>query len=91
MCLIASTYPPTHSPTRWPGKALLLAAEGGHAEAISALLAAGANINATNKAGASALHEAAYHGKTAAVELLVNSGSNLVIRDADGNTVRARR
>ena len=42
-------------------------------------------------AGASALHEAAYSGRAAAIDLLVNSGSNLVLRDADGNTVSDMR
>lgn len=38
--------------------------------------------------GASALHEAAYAGHKSAIETLVNSGSNLVLRDAAGNSVR---
>lgn len=65
---------------------LILAAEGGHVDAIQSLLGCGAGINLTNKLGASALHEAAYNGHADAIGTLINSGSNLVIRDHDGNT-----
>jgi len=60
--------------------------------AVNASLRAGVVVSCTNcvaesVSGASALHEAAFAGQTGALEILINSGSNLVLRDNDGNSV----
>ena len=55
-------------------------------EAVRVLLAAGADINATNEADFSALHGAAFRGLNEVIELLVTEGADINARDFRGRT-----
>ncbi|KAI1059209.1 hypothetical protein LB507_003657 [Fusarium sp. FIESC RH6] len=54
---------------------------------IKELIEAGANVNARNRAGETALHIAVRCGHKLAVKQLVNSGANVHARDAAGRSV----
>jgi len=56
------------------------------AEAVEFLIAHGADVNATNPSGQTALHGAAYMGADATVRLLVRHGAKLNVQDAQGQT-----
>ena len=56
------------------------------AAAVEFLLAHGADVNATNPSGHTALHGAAYMGADAVVRLLVRHGANVNAQDAQGQT-----
>ncbi|KAL4727270.1 hypothetical protein ACLX1H_006176 [Fusarium chlamydosporum] len=56
-------------------------------EIIEDLIAAGARVNARNRAGETALHVAVRCGHKLAVKQLVNSGANVHARDAAGRSV----
>ena len=56
------------------------------AEAVEFLIAHGADVNATNPSGQTALHGAAYMGADAVVRLLVRHGAKLNVQDAQGQT-----
>ena len=67
--------------------ALMFAAQGGHAAAIAALLAAGAEVEAKrNDDGRTALMRAAEGGHAAAIEALVAEGAEVQARDDKGKT-----
>jgi ankyrin repeat protein len=55
-------------------------------ESVKYLIALGADLNAANPAGQTALHGAAYMGADAVVRLLVQSGARLNVQDAQGQT-----
>jgi ankyrin repeat protein len=55
-------------------------------QAVDYLLTLGADINATNEAGQTALHGAAYMGGMALVQQLVDRGAKLNTQDAQGQT-----
>ena len=55
-------------------------------EAVTYLLGLGADVNAVNKAGQTALQGAAYMGAEEVVELLVEHGADLDAQDAEGQT-----
>lgn len=50
-------------------------------EALKMILALGADVNAQNKDGRTALHGAGHKGRNSAVQLLVDSGARLDIKD----------
>jgi hypothetical protein len=56
------------------------------AEAVEFLIAHGADVNATNPSGQTALHGAAYMGADAVVRLLARHGAKLNVQDAQGQT-----
>ncbi len=62
------------------------AADRGDAEAVAELLNQGADPNARNRFGSTALHLAARHGHTAVVEILLAHGALTSQRDNHGNT-----
>jgi ankyrin repeat protein len=62
------------------------AAAGRHLEACRVLLAAGADVNATQHGGYTPLHEAAQHGDVEMVELFLSAGGDPSITVADGGT-----
>ena len=55
-------------------------------EAVTYLVGLGADLNAVNDAGQTALHGAAYMGADDVVELLVTQGASLDAQDAQGQT-----
>ena len=55
-------------------------------EAVGAGVELGVDVNATNAAGNTALHYAAWRGRDAVVELLVGRGAKLDVKNADGLT-----
>ncbi len=55
-------------------------------EAVKVALSMGANVNATNQAGETALHGAASQGYRDTIQLLVENGANLNARDNRGQT-----
>ena len=69
------------------GHQLLEAAESGDISEVENLLARGADVNATDKYGITALHWAAKAGKTEVVEALVIAGADVNATDNDGETV----
>jgi len=62
------------------------AADRGDAEAVAELLNQGADPNARNRFGSTALHLAARHGHVSVVELLLAHGALASRRDNHGNT-----
>ncbi len=56
---------------------LILASANGHAEAVAALLDAGADIHAQDLTGWTALHAAAFRGDRATVSMLLGRGADL--------------
>lgn len=65
---------------------LMLAAMNGHGEVVKYLAAQGANVNAIDRVGRSALHYAAKYGRTDACAHLVRRGAMLFAGDFHGNT-----
>ena len=55
-------------------------------EAVTVLLAAGADVNASNEADFTALHGAAYRGLNEVVQILVENGADINARDFRGRT-----
>ena len=53
---------------------------------VQALIAAGADVNAQNPEGETALHMAASHADGAMVKLLLKAGADVNVRDKDGRT-----
>jgi ankyrin repeat protein len=66
--------------------ALMRAALIGHTGAITALLACGLDVNATDQYGRTALMEAVYGGHTDAVEELLKLGADVNAKDDNGWT-----
>lgn len=65
---------------------LLWAVYHGNVELVSRLLAAGADVHAVNRFGASAIGEAAARGDAAVLEKLLDAGANVEWKGADGQT-----
>ena len=55
-------------------------------DVVNALLAKGANVNATNEEGATALLLAAGDGPWKTVELLIDKGADINVKDQEGST-----
>ena len=66
--------------------ALMFAAQGGHATAIEALLAAGAEVEAKIEDGRTALMLAAGGGHAAAIAALLAAGAEVEAKDNNGRT-----
>ena len=62
------------------------AAAGRHAEVCRLLLAAGADVNATQHGGHAPLHEAAASGDIELVELFLSAGADAAARTDGGRT-----
>lgn len=62
------------------------AAAGRHLEVCRILLAAGADVNATQHGGYTPLHEAAQHGDVELAELFLSAGADPSARQDDGRT-----
>lgn len=65
---------------------LLWAAAYGKQEVVLLLLANGADVNARNGRGQSALHQATMTGQVAVVEVLLDKGAEVNVTDDDSNT-----
>lgn len=65
---------------------LLEAAEKGRTASVAAMLAGGADVNAADKDGWTALHFAASDGTPALVQLLLGEGLRADAEDKDGAT-----
>ena len=77
----------TRDGTRRGATALLRAVEGGHLEAVKALAAAGADLDAkTHDDGETALMAAAAEGNIEAVKVLIEAGAGLNLQSEDGST-----
>ena len=72
--LLAGGMNPNASNDGWP---LYIASNAGHAEVVTLLLEAGANVNAVNKDGCTALTGASIQGQTQVVKLLLTAGANV--------------
>ena len=59
-------------------------------EAIKLMLELGADINASNDDGLTALHGAAYSGANDVIQFLVDKGANLLLKDKYGQTPLSR-
>ena len=68
------------------GTALMWAAQGGHAAAIEALVAAGAEVEAKDNNGWTALMVAAQGGHAAAIAALLAAGAEVAAKMNDGRT-----
>jgi ankyrin repeat protein len=72
---------------QYPGAtALILAADGGHVEAVKLLLGRGADVNKADNAGETPLNAAARGGHVAAIKLLLGRGADTSKADDDGWT-----
>ena len=76
----------TYTTNDFANQPLHAAAAGRHIEVCRLLLAAGANVNATQHGGYTPLHEAAQHGDVEMVELFLSAGADPSIAVTDGGT-----
>ncbi len=67
-----------------------MAAFNGNTHTVKALLAAGADVNAVDGTGASAVMEAAAFGHGAAVKALIQAGADLNLKNKAGVTAVQR-
>jgi hypothetical protein len=82
VCLSLPTYLSTYLPISQAGDALLaIAAWHGRLDLIKLLLAFGAEVNARNGNGSTALHRASHKNNVPAVQLLLAHGADYTIRD----------
>lgn len=68
---------------------LITAAFEGHAEAVRALLTAGADVNAVTDDGRTALYQASFRGNVECVKALLESSADATIADKEGKTPAA--
>ncbi len=68
------------------GAQLISSARSGDMAAVRALIASGANVNATDKTGRTPLMRAAEGGRTEIAKLLIEHGANAALRDKQGFT-----
>ena len=76
----------TYTANDFANQPLHAAAAGRHIEVCRVLLAAGADVNATQHGGYTPLHEAAQHGDVEMVELFLSAGADPTIAVTDGGT-----
>ena len=76
----------TYTTNDFANQPLHAAAAGRHIEVCRVLLAAGADVNATQHGGFTPLHEAAQHGDVEMVELFLSAGGDPTLAVTDGGT-----
>ena len=86
LLLDAGASPLVYSTNDFANQPLHAAAAGRHIEVCRALLAAGANVNATQHGGYAPLHEVAASGDVELVELFLSAGADVGATTADGRT-----
>jgi hypothetical protein len=72
--------------TKVEGESLILAASDDNVELTKFLIANGANVNAADQAGYTALHMAARHGALGAIRVLLYADADVNARALDGTT-----
>jgi ankyrin repeat protein len=86
LLIAAGAQVDTYTTNDFANQPLHAAAAGRHLEICHVLLAAGADVNATQHGGFTPLHEAAQHGDVEMVELFLSAGADPTVRVADGGT-----
>ncbi len=76
----------TYTTNAFANQPLHAAAAGRHIDVCRLLVAAGADVNATQHGGYTPLHEAAQHGDDEMVELFLSAGADPTISVEDGGT-----
>jgi ankyrin repeat protein len=76
----------TYTQNAFANQPLHAAAAGRHVEVCRLLLAAGADVNATQHGDYTPLHEAAQHGDDEMVELFMSAGADPTMSVSDGGT-----
>ena len=84
MLLDAGASVDTYTTNDFANQPLHAAAAGRHLEVCRVLVAAGADVNATQHGGYTPLHEAAQHGDVEMVELFLSAGADPSLRVAEG-------
>jgi ankyrin repeat protein len=84
MLLDAGASVDTYTTNDFANQPLHAAAAGRHLEVCRALLAAGADVNATQHGGYTPLHEAAQHGDVEMVELFLSAGADPTLEVPEG-------
>ena len=84
MLLDAGASVDTYTTNDFANQPLHAAAAGRHLEVCRVLVAAGADVNATQHGGYTPLHEAAQHGDIEMVELFLSAGAVPSLRVAEG-------
>ena len=84
MLLDAGASVDTYTTNDFANQPLHAAAAGRHLEVCRVLVAAGADVNATQHGGYTPLHEAAQHGDIEMVELFLSAGADPSLRVAEG-------
>jgi ankyrin repeat protein len=84
MLLDAGAPVDTYTTNDFANLPLHAAAAGRHLEVCRVLLAAGADVNATQHGGYTPLHEAAQHGDIEMVELFLSAGADPTVTVAEG-------
>lgn len=85
MLLDAGASVDTYTTNDFANQPLHAAAAGRHLEVCRVLVAAGADVNATQHGGYTPLHEAAQHGDVEMVELFLSAGADPSLRVAEGS------
>ena len=82
----ATTQSPEPPSAKAPDISIYFAAGLGNIEAVNQYLAAGADVNAKDSAGGTALHGAVFRGSKEVAELLISNGADVNAKTKRGET-----
>ena len=82
----ATTQSPAPPSAKAPDISIYFAAGLGNIEAVNQYLAAGADVNAKDSAGGTALHGAVFRGSKEVAELLISNGADVNAKTKRGET-----